>query len=270
MRADHFAPPPGHPLHAYVLAIFRVRAAGAYRCETILPKGNVDLLFNLGDDLGVAGDRLGAHGIAASSVRVAGLQTRPIAAVPRGTVDTLGVSLRVEACAALLPAPLDGLADRAVAGDDVLPGARALAERLAAAEDFAAQRDLLVRWLVDRLRPRRGADAIARACVLLRAGASDQAVRDAARAAAVSPRHLQRLFVDQIGVGPADYARLARFVDALHLTAASTHTLTAVAHATRYHDQAHLCRDFRTFAAMTPGEYRAQARGPAVGHLFAP
>jgi hypothetical protein len=30
MRAEEYVPPAGHPLHPYVLAIFRLRARGAY------------------------------------------------------------------------------------------------------------------------------------------------------------------------------------------------------------------------------------------------
>jgi hypothetical protein len=46
MQLRTWTPPPGHPLRASVILIFRVRWSGGC-AETILPKGNVDILFNL-------------------------------------------------------------------------------------------------------------------------------------------------------------------------------------------------------------------------------
>ena len=69
-----------------------------------------------------------------------------------------------------------------------------------------------------------------------------------------------------MGVAPSQYLRLSRFVRALHLMR-GTLTLTEVAHAAHYFDQAHFCRDFKAIAGTTPGAYRAAA-GPALGHVF--
>ena len=54
MQTCTWTPPPGHPLQACVLSIFRARVNGA-NSETILLKGNVDILFNLGAPLTTTG-----------------------------------------------------------------------------------------------------------------------------------------------------------------------------------------------------------------------
>lgn len=267
MQVDSFAPPADHPLHPYVIGIFRMRARGAYAEETILPKANADLLFNLGEPLHLGGRAYRDGGLRAAETRLAGVQTGPLVSRPGGGVDLLGVSLRAEACAALVPLPLEEVTDRGVEGALVFPDVTELHARLAEAPAFADQVALLLRWLAARLRPRPAADAVRHACALLRRDAGDHAVQRAAKSMAVSPRHLRRLFASHVGVSPADYARLARFVDALHRAADPAPTLTAIAHAARYHDQAHFCREFRAFAGMTPGEYRGRATA-VVGHLF--
>lgn len=50
MHIDRFVPPPGHPLHPLVESIWTVRGGrsdGGYAGETILPKGIVDVVFDL-------------------------------------------------------------------------------------------------------------------------------------------------------------------------------------------------------------------------------
>jgi transcriptional regulator GlxA family with amidase domain len=83
----------------------------------------------------------------------------------------------------------------------------------------------------------------------------------------VSNRHLQRLFAERVGIGPARYAQLARFARAVPLVS-SARTLTDVAAGAGYFDQAHFCRDFRAFSGMTPDEYR-RAGAQVPGHIFA-
>lgn len=61
---------------------------------------------------------------------------------------------------------------------------------------------------------------------------------------------------------------MSRFFKALHLIPKLS-TLTDVAHAARYHDQAHFCRDFKAIAGMPATAYLAQV-GTVPGHLFTP
>ena len=61
---------------------------------------------------------------------------------------------------------------------------------------------------------------------------------------------------------------MSRFVRALHLIPRLP-TLTDVAHAAWYTDQAHFCHDFREFAGITPDAYRRGA-GAVPGHLLIP
>lgn len=88
MQIRTWAPPPRHPLHSCILSIFRARANGA-SSETILPKGNVDILFNLGAPPTTTGT---AGRCALRTVVVAGLHTRPLVS-QRTHLHLIGVSL---------------------------------------------------------------------------------------------------------------------------------------------------------------------------------
>ena len=270
MTPELFVLPPGHPLRPHVAHIFRVRARGTYAREIVLPRAGVEVLFNLGDPFCGAGAANGGSTMELTTTRVGGVRTGPLHVRPTGVVDLVGVSLRAECCAELLPVPAHELTSVSVEGDAVYDGVRELRERLGEAADFRAQCAILESWLLARRRPDRRADAVRWACGELRRDASDRGVSRVAEGLAVSPRHLRRLLTERVGVGPAAYVRLRRFTDALPLLHRRSHrTLSDVAHAAGYYDQPHFCRDFKTFAGMTPHEY-LRVRGPVPGNVFLP
>jgi AraC-like DNA-binding protein len=266
MQVEHFVPPPAHPLHPFIISIFRLRARDAYVAETLLPRGNVDILFNLGPP--VAATLVDAPGdiISWKTTLVCGLQTRPMVSRPGREVHTIGINLRPEAWFSLLRIPLSDLTNSSVDGSLLFRDADSLLNRLAETASFDRQCTLLLQWLMARRRFDDEGAAIERACRLLRREPEASDVRRTARTIGISPRHLHRLFLQRIGVTPSHYARLTRFVDALTLISSRTR-LTDVATQARYFDQAHFCRDFRMFAAMTPDEYR-QAGALVPGLIF--
>jgi AraC-like DNA-binding protein len=81
----------------------------------------------------------------------------------------------------------------------------------------------------------------------------------------VSERTLERRFVRAAGLRPAELRRLARFRRALRLRAAGETRWSMLAAGAGYADQAHLAREFRRFAGVTPTEWVAeQARAGFV------
>jgi AraC-like DNA-binding protein len=90
---------------------------------------------------------------------------------------------------------------------------------------------------------------------LLRQGSPAGAVARTATQLGKSSRQLHRVFVDRVGLSPARYVQLTRFVRALPLVGTAS-TLADVAMRAGYFDHAHFCHDFRALAGMTPDDYR--------------
>jgi AraC-like DNA-binding protein len=91
-----------------------------------------------------------------------------------------------------------------------------------------------------------------------------------AKSAAVSSRHLERLFARHLGVAPKTLARVLRFQRALGaLMRDPEGTLADVAADAGYFDQAHFIKDFRRMTGGVPRGYRGYypPQGP---HDFAP
>ncbi|MEV4432738.1 helix-turn-helix domain-containing protein [Streptomyces sp. NPDC049555] len=77
-------------------------------------------------------------------------------------------------------------------------------------------------------------------------------------------RSLEKLFQQHVGCSPKKAARILRFRRAFRLIC-SGESLALVATAAGYSDQAHLSRDVRELAGVSPGEIRRQARSEHGG-----
>jgi AraC family transcriptional regulator len=90
------------------------------------------------------------------------------------------------------------------------------------------------------------------------AGASVSAL---AGEAGMHPASLTRAFQRCFGISVVSYRSRRRFRRAAAAIAAGGLDLARVAYDQGYSDQAHLCRDFRRRAGVTPSEYRRLVRG---------
>lgn len=265
MQPKIFRPAPGDPLAQHVHSVFQACDAGpGYRHKTILPKGNVDLIFNVGDDMEVIGKRT-TWRLRSGGVQIAGVQTQGFISQPWGETNLIGISLRMDYASAILPGGQDTLTDSRIEARCLLADTDTLLGRLADAASFADRSQMLLEWVTRRVRVRERDALITYACGALRRRPTETRIAQLAHEAGMSARHFQRVFTNAVGVAPSRYVRLSRFIRSLHLMALPT--LTDVAHAAAYTDQAHFCRDFREFAGMTPADYRRQA-SQVPGHVL--
>jgi AraC-like DNA-binding protein len=154
--------------------------------------------------------------------------------------------------------PLHLLTDRIVDLADVLgPDALRLESRLAEAADWPSRFALLDAFIAARI-----AAAAPLSAVLLEAWRwlerCDGRIPVARIASEldVSRKQLSVRFREEIGLPPRTVARLMRFRCALErLSAGAAARWSEIALDSGYYDQAHLIRDFRRFAGMTPTQF---------------
>ena len=152
-------------------------------------------------------------------------------------------------------------------GDLIGADADVLGGRLCEAKDSEARYRLLDRFFVARLA---ATEAAPNRCPV--DWAANQLKReDAPRPGEIaaeigwSRKHLGRRFADRFGFAPDRFRRLARFERfAAAIAASPEESLAQLASDHGYVDQAHLTRETRQFAAMTPGELRSRLH-PAGG-----
>jgi AraC-like DNA-binding protein len=203
----------------------------------VLPDGCIDLVFRGGAD----GGRLFASA----------LIERPL---PIGTTSAwfVGVRFRPAMARAVLDIDPIDCRDRDVPAQLIDAGLGALEERLlacASADDAFA---VLQRAVDARLAQRDGAGAprrVQEAVALLARGAE---VHRVARAVGTSERSLHRELVRWSGLAPKPLARILRMQRCLAALRAGGVPLAVLAPTLGYADQAHMTRELKTLAGVTP------------------
>src|ERR1700741_2115937 len=136
MRIEIHVPLPGDPLHAYVQHFFSARSIsapsseGAGRREVILPKGNVDFLFNLGASCGTVATGRWERWMQPGTVALEGLKTVPFSMSSSAGTHLVGVCLRAEAAAAMLPLAPGEILNTGTLDASLLPGLALLIEQV--------------------------------------------------------------------------------------------------------------------------------------------
>ncbi len=220
-----------------------------------LPSADIIVIVNLGSPLLVAQPRLPARTVPAGSGFVAGLHETY--SLTETTGSQTGIELRLSPLSAyrLLAQPMDTLANRSVALDELLGSwGVELGERLQEAPSWVARCDALDRALGTRLDGARppSPEVVWAWRQLLRAGGR-VSIATLAGELGWSPKRLITRFREQIGLPPKQVARLLRFQRATEgLLAAGSPDWGALVGVCGYYDQSHLINEFQRFAGDTP------------------
>lgn len=210
--------------------------------EHVLPDGRVRLWFDLsGSGAGpmVLGPRLEAQTV-----------------LLQGRMAGLSVALTAAAARAVLGAPVRSLRGQAVGLADFWgPEAGCFGDRIAQALDLRQMAETLWHGLRRRLQQSGfSADDGQRTLRLTAAVARG----DAPDRIGLGERRLQQLCAEHLGLSPREHRRLMRWhglLRGLRRVDRPDWAVLALAHG--WYDQAHMLRDFRVFAGMTPTAFRA-------------
>lgn len=198
------------------------------------------------------GPRIDVDGASLTSF-VAGVHPGPALTTFAGEQHGVQVVLTAPAAHRLLGGlELEAISLPVVPLDALLDGADALVERLGEAPSWDARFALLDTALARRIDA--GPPVPTEVGWAMGALGRGRGPGEVARELGWSDRRLLRAFRRWVGPPPTVYARLVRFRRALALLG-SAQPLADVALACGYYDQAHLNRDFKAFAGVTPGAY---------------
>lgn len=143
-----------------------------------------------------------------------------------------------------LGVPASTLLDEVFASDDELARAKVLEARLRVAMPSRDTDAELARDLVERVQREPGLNSVTGLCEV----------------SGLTPRAVQRLFRDYVGVGPKWVVRRFRLQEAAELLATTGESVAAIAARLGYFDQAHFVRDFKAVVGKAPSEYARRAR----------
>jgi AraC-like DNA-binding protein len=261
---------PSAALRPFVERLWVAQTAGAAMRarEHLLPTGQMHLVFRVsGPPPRLYRDADDATGQTLASAVVGGARSGFYVKETGAPSVSIGAQLAPAAAQMLFGISAAELAERHTALADLWGAhAQAALDRLSAANDPRQQLALLETLLAARLPRARGLHpAVAQALHELR---QSRRIDELVRASRYSHRGFIALFRQAVGLSPKRYARVLRFQKLLAaLRSSAEASLGDLALATGYSDQAHMNREFREFAGVTPSQYRRSA--PAAAHHVA-
>lgn len=111
--------------------------------------------------------------------------------------------------------------------------------------------DILERWLLTRINPTLNIRRIDRSIGELMRTPS-VSVNVLSDNACLSRKQYERVFREQVGMNPKEYARVVRFQKAMWMQQCGSRDYAYIAHHCGYSDQSHLIRDFKAMSGHTP------------------
>ncbi|GAA4686073.1 AraC family transcriptional regulator [Pseudonocardia yuanmonensis] len=266
MEAAEYVTRAAHPaLRRYVRRLQGYREYSAAPLRRLqAPVGSCALILGFGEPLRLHGPA----GPSAPRSFLAGMQTAAVHTEFRGHQHGMQVDLTPLGVFVLLRRPTIELTGAVPAlGELDAPALEALPERLGADPDWPRRFARLEAFLAGRLLDdtvRRPDPEVAWAWRALVRRAGDLGIAELAAETGWSRRHLLDRFRAQVGLAPKTAARVLRFERAAGLVVGGgpfgspgpRSDLAAVAAECGYSDQAHLTREFRALAGVTPIAYR--------------
>jgi AraC-like DNA-binding protein len=208
----------------------------------ILPDGCADILFiTRGNEL--------------IDTQIVGVMTRPHVVPLTAGISLLGVRFHPGMAGACLPCDVQELNDRFVPIQSVCGSAANGLVRLFCGHSSVDRR---IAAIEDRLTCLPTITQVQRAIGELVVRKGQFSVDDFAAVAGISERQLRRTCLKHSGLAPKQLARILRFRHAIARLRHGESDMADVAFNCGYYDQAHMIRDFRDLAGISPVRYLRQ------------
>jgi len=263
MKIQYFTPSPA--LRDLIKSYYLVEATiTEITQDTFFADGCPEIVFNQGLDF-YRNDKIEPW------AKVIGQITDPLTVQAKGQGKSFGIWFHPHGFSMISDIPAKELTNTAIALDSVFPVD--LLEFIG--ECLAGNKIIrLIHLLNERFERMVGTHrdtsqaAIARFVIKeLSQNTSGSSLADIAALCNITPRYLQRIFADKIGLRPKQLQRIMRFQHTLSaLTTTEKKELTRITYDAGYCDQSHFIREFRQFTNMSPSGFNA--RDYPINSLF--
>ena len=228
--------------------------------QLVVPNGYVELIIHLSDqhcDL-----QTGSNWGQSPNYTIIGLYTRPYEVQFRSHVRTFGIRFKPEGVYNLFGVPASIFSERFEDMELVLGSHfRDYCSRLRETGNIHQKLNLTRQYLLNQLQNHYPEKTyLNRAADLIRVENFTSKVDELSGKVYISRRQLEREFKEKIGLSPKQYIRIAR-LNAInrYLQSGREINLGSLSLEAGFADQAHLCREFKTFAGLPPAKFMESA-----------
>ncbi len=234
--------------------------------ETIIPKGSVEIIFNLQDDSFPIPALIGDRAFKLPRCFISGYNTVPINLQVPGRQLFFGVFVSPIALKKIFRVHGKDFANQCVDLTLLDLSINSLWHQLAEQKNFKQRISILSDWILKRL-PERSSHERLFDEFLTTVSTSLNSADEVSEKLCYSPRHLSRKLYELTAMNLEQTLLYRRYLRALDLMHHSPLQLTEIAYACNFSDQSHFTKTFRSYAYMKPKEYRA-AKSHISGHIF--
>ncbi|MFT3912445.1 MAG: AraC family transcriptional regulator [Ferruginibacter sp.] len=264
MNSESYIPQTAH-VKNLLRSIWQTGGASAFKTETIIPMGNIEIIFNFSDEPPIQA-ALGNKQFQLPKCFINGFNTMPVKIQLPDKHILLGVQLHPVAVKQLLGIPASEFADILVDLSLVDRSFNTLWNDLANKQSFDEKVSIIVNWLQSKLvnvQPRE----VFINNFLINELKQNISVPGLAKTVCYSTRQLSRKMMELTNLNTEDVLLYKKYLRAVHLIQHSNQSLTDIAYDSHFADQSHFIKTFRSFTQLTPAQYR-QSKSPLQGHIF--
>jgi AraC-like DNA-binding protein len=242
------------------------RSNGSFIKETIIPKGNVEILFNLSDDSAAIPAIIGSREVRVPRCFISGFHTVPISLEIPGRQLFFGVYVNPTALRKIFRIYGKEYVNHCVDLTLIDPSMNSLWHQLAEQKTFDQRIHVFNGWVMKRL-PDTSRHEKLFDDFLTNTLSKSISANEVSKMLCYSPRHLSRKLYELTAMNLEQTLIYKRYIRAIELMHHSQLLLTEIAHACDFADQSHFTKTFRSYTYMRPTEYRA-AKSHVSGHIF--
>ncbi|MBO6516224.1 MAG: AraC family transcriptional regulator [Bacteroidia bacterium] len=225
--------------------------------QRIVPDGNIEMAFILGDDV----KRYTSENdfLIQPRAMVLGQITDPFYIEPTGYVNTFAIRFYPYGFANFVSVPIKSLANtetpiHELFGDEV---GNLLEKQMIQASNVEERISVIEEFLLTKLQEQNTVDQIVKTTVdALASSKGTSTIGTILKEDPGKRRQLERKFVQQIGISPKQLGKVIRLQSALKMLLNDEgENLTNIAYENEYYDQAHFIKDFKEFTGVSPKEF---------------
>lgn len=230
-----------------------------------MPKGVVEIIFNFSDG-GAIPAQLGGRQYHLSNCFINGFNKAPVRVhLPKRQVF-FGVMLQPLSVKKILRVPAGEFSDTTVDLDLIDQRFLSLWHQLAESDHFDNRVSIFLSWLKINYIDWHPREQLINQ-FLYAANQHDRTVQEIATALCYSSRQLSRKIVEATGMNTEELLLYKKYLHAVELMHAADVSLTGIAYDSRFSDQSHFVKTFKTYTGITPGEYRRN-KSYVLGHIY--
>jgi AraC-like DNA-binding protein len=246
-------------------SIWQVERSAPFHKEQIIPKGIVEIIFNFSHSSPIS-TQLGSKSFHLPNCFINGFNKTPIETLLPQKQVFFGVRFQPLAIKKIFGIPACEFSDIAVDLSLFDSTFNWLWHQLAEQDKFDTRVSIFYNWIEKKFVDWQPQEKLIND-FLCAVNQHDLSVTALANSLCYSPRHLTRKVFEATGMNTEEILLYKKYLHAVHLIHHTDLSLTQIAYQSQFSDQSHFIKSFKTYAKMTPGNYKRN-KSYTAGHIY--